>query len=182
MDEIKADTALILGQYWDPPSYKREVTCSSMPLDQFSVFMDNLATNYPFLRDIFNVHPQTKDPRELINRHWTDMYWQSGGVFQEACHTAENVRFVGPGWDYILAYYLSVYHGILPGSGPYDDGELTDDLDDDDDIGNDDDASDDDDTVDDDDSNDDDDDDDEADNGNAPSSDSSDDDDTGCCG
>ncbi len=123
--DIVADYELILGQYWDPPSYRRGISCSDMPLDPIS-------TN-PFFQSVFGFTPQTQSPRELNDRHWTDMYWQSGGVFEASCETSENRKFVGPGWDYILAYYLGVYHGILPGNGPWNDPGFVDDPDDDDD-------------------------------------------------
>ena len=151
VESIAQDIDLILGQYWDPPSYKREIVCSEQPLDPFSVFMNWLGDKIPWFRSLIDIKPQTKDARELIDRHWTDMYWQSGGVFEASCHTTEDPTFVGPGMDYLLAYYIAMYYGLLPGPGPLDDGGFVDDPnddDDDDDTGDDDDdAGDDDDTT-----------------------------------
>ena len=115
---IRDDYERILGQYWDPPSYRREVTCSDQPLDPFSVEMSELLDQIPELREIINIRPQTAEARELDDRHWTDMYWQSSGVFEAACHTAEDRTFVGPGMDYLLAYYIGIYYDLLPGGVP----------------------------------------------------------------
>jgi len=144
LESIASDAERILRQYWDPPSYKREVTCSEQPLDPFSVWMNDLLNEYPWMREIIDVHPQTAQARELTDRHWTDMYWQSHGVFEASCHTSENQAFVGPGMDYLLAYYIGIYYGMLPGNGPFDDGGFADDdYDDDDDMWDDDESGDD---------------------------------------
>ena len=111
---IRSDYERILGQYWEPPSYRRGVTCSEQPLDPFSVQADAFLNQNPWLREIFNIRPQTAEARELTDRHWTDIYWQSHGVFEASCHTTEDPTFVGPGMDYLLAYYIGVTYGILP--------------------------------------------------------------------
>lgn len=118
MTSIREDYELILGQYWDPPSYKREVTCSEMELDPFSVRMSVFLDENPWLREIIKIHPQTLEARELTDRHWTDIYWQSGGVFEASCHTSEDQRFTGPGMDYLLAYYIGLHYGILEAEPP----------------------------------------------------------------
>jgi hypothetical protein len=130
---IFEDAEHTLGLYWDTINYKQEITCSDQPLDPFSVLMDQLLDEVPWLREIIDIKPQTKDARELNDRHWTDMYWQSGGHFDATCHTAEDRTWVGSGFDYQVAYWMGVYYGILPGDGPYGDDDLTDDDDDDDD-------------------------------------------------
>jgi len=111
---IRSDYDRILQQYWEPPSYRREVVCSQQPLDPFSVQADAFLNENPWLREIIDIRPQTAEARELTDRHWTDIYWQSGGVFEATCHTTEDQTFVGPGMDYLLAYYIGVYYGILP--------------------------------------------------------------------
>ena len=121
---IVADAKHTLGLYWEVVNYRKGIICSEQPLDPFSVTMDELIKQYPFLDDIFHVQPQTLDARELTDRHWTDMYWQSGGHFQAACHTGEDRTFVGSGFDYLVAYWMGVYYGILPGDGPYGDDDF----------------------------------------------------------
>jgi hypothetical protein len=178
VDYIEADALHTLGIYWDVINHKQEITCSTQPLDPFSVTMDAFLAQIPWLEDLININPQTADARELNDRHWTDMYWQSGGHFDATCHTAEDKTWVGSGFDYLVAYWMGVYYGILPGDGPY---------------GDDDDDDDDDDTIDDDDDNDTSDDDDDTggddddegtgdDDTVSDDDDDNDDDSSGCCG
>ena len=180
VDDIVADYELIMGQYWDPPSYKRGIQCSTQPLDPFSVWMDNFLAQVPWLESIIDIDPQTLDARELTDRHWTDIYWQSGGVFEASCNTTGDPTFVGPGMDYLLAYYLGIYHDLLPGNGPFDDPSFEDELDDDDDV-SDDDAADDD-SADDDDDDDNDDENDDDDSGDETGKTANEDDEEACCG
>ncbi|MCZ7585024.1 MAG: hypothetical protein M5R36_17795 [Deltaproteobacteria bacterium] len=131
MDWIKDDFLNTLGRYYDPPAYKRAVTCSTMPLDDFSVWADQFIAMYPWLESVVNINPQTADARELDDRHWTDMYWQST-PFEEACNHGEDKTYVGPGMDYLLAYWMGVYYGLLPGDGPYPGEHELEEVDDDD--------------------------------------------------
>jgi hypothetical protein len=180
VDYIETDALHTLGLYWDVVNYRQEIVCSEQPLDPLSVMLDELLAQVPWLEDIINIDPQTADARELNDRHWTDMYWQSGGHFQASCHTAEDKTRVGSGFDYLVAYWMGVYYGILPGDGPYGDDDLTDD-DADDDV--DDDVNDDVDDDNDDDIDDDDDDTTQPDDDDADASGDDDDNDDGaCCG
>ncbi|MDP8257451.1 MAG: hypothetical protein P9M14_17030 [Candidatus Alcyoniella australis] len=137
LQQIEDDTLLTLNQYWDPPDYKRAITCSEMELDPLSVLLAQLTEIFPFLEGLIRIEPQTRDARQLNDRHWTDMYWQSSGVFQAACSHPEDRNLVGSGFDYLLAYWVNVYYGVLPGEGPYDDDDDVPD-DDDDDVSDDD--------------------------------------------
>jgi len=121
MEQIARDALLTLEEYWDPPSYVREVTCSELPLDPFSVWADEWLAGIPWLEEIVKIDPQTDEPRRLTDRHWTDMYWQST-PFERSCHTTEDRTYTGPGMDYLLAYYMGLFYGLLPGAGPYEDG------------------------------------------------------------
>lgn len=153
---IEDDHFNTLGRYWDAPSYRRARTCSDMPLDPLSVLLDDLGNQYPWLNDLINIDPITAEARELDDRHWTDMYWQST-PFEAGCNHGEDQRYVGPGMDYLVGYWMGVYYGILPGGGPFgdddliepDDDDTDDDTDDDIDDDTDDDVSDDDATDDD---------------------------------
>ena len=120
LQSIRADAADTLDRYWDPPDYKRAVTCSAMPLDPFSVWMDQFLNEHPQLRGIINIGPQTEAPREIDDRHWTDQYWQST-PFEASCSGGADPRFVGAGADFLMAYWMGVYYGLLPGDGPYGD-------------------------------------------------------------
>jgi len=188
LEAIAEDTHHTLDLYWDGPNSKQAITCSEMELDPFSVFMDELLDQFPWLRELINIQPQTKYARELNDRHWTDMYWQSHGVFEATCSHGADPTYVGSGFDYLLAYYMNVFYGLLPGEGPYGDDDPVDDDTVDDDTADDDTVDDD--TIDDDDDDDEDQaDDDDNDNDDttgdddddqAPSEDDDDDNDDGC--
>jgi len=115
---IEADARHTLGLYWDVVNYKKEIVCSDQPLDPTSLALDEILDRFPELREIIDIEPQTLEARELDDRHWTDMYWQSGGHFDASCHTAEDRTLVSAGFDYLVAYWMGVYYGILPGAGP----------------------------------------------------------------
>ena len=155
VSSIIEDTQRTLELYWEPPSWKREVTCSEIPLDPFSVAAHEWLQGIPWLEGIINIDPQTLAPREINDRHWTDIYWQST-PFEASCYSPPDPTFEGPGMDYLLAYYVNVYYGVLEGDGPYgDDDPVDDDTTPDDDTTADDDTIPDDDTADDDFANDD---------------------------
>ncbi|MDP8223318.1 MAG: hypothetical protein P9L99_08165 [Candidatus Lernaella stagnicola] len=185
MTQIVDDNERTLRLYWDAPSYRREVLCSTQPLDPFSVWADEFLRGIPWLEEIINIDPISAVPREINDRHWTDMYWQSSGVFDASCHSTADPTYTGPGMDYLVAYWMNVYYGLLPGDGPYGDDDLIEPGDDDDTTDDDDDDNDDDDnddtTGDDDDDNDDDagDDDDDADDDDNDDNDDNDNDDNG---
>ena len=193
MEQIAADNLKVLQDFWEAPNYRRPVVCSDQPLDPFSVWADQFLHNIPWLEDLINIDPQTAEARELQDRPWTDMYWQSGDVFAVSCSGYEDQTFVGSGFDYVLGYWLNVFYGILPGDGPYGDDDLDDDDDDNDDTTGDDDDNDDttdDDNDDNDDTTDDDNDDndnnddnnDDNDDNDTVADDDNDDNDSGGCG
>jgi len=117
LQAIRDDALNTLYLFWDPPNYQREITCSEMPLDPFSVWADEFIRENPWLQGIVDVDPQTAEAREVNDRPWTDMYWQSDGVFAASCHSGEDPTYTGAGMDYLLAYWIGIYHGLLPGGG-----------------------------------------------------------------
>ena len=73
--------------------------------------------NGAYIAHIIDVNPQTAEAREVTDRPWTDMYWQSSGVFAASCHTGEDPTYTGAGMDYLIAYWAGVRYGLLPGGG-----------------------------------------------------------------
>ena len=117
LEAIRDDALHTLTLYWDPPNYQREVLCSELPLDPFSIWADAYLREHPDLESIIDVNPQTAEAREVTDRPWTDMYWQSSGVFAASCHTGEDPTYTGAGMDYLIAYWAGVRYGLLPGGG-----------------------------------------------------------------
>jgi hypothetical protein len=189
MDIVQADIENTLNIFTDAPNQAVTIVPPTIPLDQFSVWWDALAAQYPFLDAIFRIEPRTAEPHDFADRCWSDMIWQRT-PYSISCNYEPDNR-VGPGVDYLIAYWTSFYYGLVPSDGPYGDDDLIEP--DDDDV--DDDDVDDDDSVDDDvdDANDDldddtgdDDDDADDDQYGIPDADDSsgddDDDDGACCG
>ena len=113
-----------LSVFWEPPNVQRRVACRELPLDPFSVWMDEFLRNHPEMEGIIDISPQTAEAHEVDDRCWTDMLWQSP-PFHISCGGVDDPTFVGSGFDYLVAYWMGVYYGLLPGGGPYGDDDLT---------------------------------------------------------
>ncbi|MDP8224129.1 MAG: hypothetical protein P9L99_12275 [Candidatus Lernaella stagnicola] len=190
IEDIGADIVNTLTIFQEAPNQAFNRTPPELPLDPFSVIMDQLQEWLPFLEDIFGISVRTKEPHDFENRCWSDMIWQRT-PYHISC-SEQPANRVGPGTDYSIAYWTAFYYGAVPSDGPYGDDDLGDDDDDttdddttDDDTAGDDDTIDDDDDADDDSVDDDDDavgDDDDTDDGVNDTDDDDDDDndDSGC--
>lgn len=177
LDFIESDAMIGMNAMYDAPNYQREKTCPTLPLDQFSVFADQVLATFPWLEDLINIDPQTAEAHTVENRCWASVLWERS-PYHVSCDKPDDPAHVTHGMDYLISYWLGVYTGMLPGDGPYGDDDLTDD---------DDDASDDDDNNDDNDDNNDNDDsnDDDNDDSGDPSDGQDDDNDDSnetCCG
>ena len=142
---IEADAYQSLVEMYEAPNYQREVACrDDLPLDPFSVWADRFLRDHPLLEGLIDIDPQTAVPHEVGDRCWASVLWERSPYHLE-CDREENPAHVAHGVDYLIAYWLGVYYGILPGDGPYGDDDLADD--DDDDMGDDDESDDDDDAA-----------------------------------
>ncbi|MCB1155385.1 hypothetical protein KDL45_17125, partial [bacterium] len=179
MTYMENDIAKGLAAMNEAPNYQRATTCPDLPLDPFSVWADNLISKLPFLENLININPQTAEPHEIADRCWVSVLWERSPYHIE-CTQADLPEHVTHGADYLIAYWMGVYWGALPGDGPYGDDDFVDDpVTGDDDDGDDDSESLNDDVTDDPVTDDDDDDDDSSDDDDV-SDDDDDDDDSGC--
>ncbi|HPQ71243.1 MAG TPA: hypothetical protein PKW95_19105 [bacterium] len=194
---IEADAYQSLIEFNEAPNYQRQMTCTTMEIDPFSQLLVNLQETFPWLEELFglNFSLRTIDAHEIWDRCWSSVMWERTPYHVECSQIGDNLAHVAHGADYLIAYWMGVYYGFLPGGGPYGDDDLTNPVDDDtvDDDTTDDDTVDDD-TVDDDTTDDDtvdddavdddttDDDDDSTDDDASPADDDDDDDDNddGC--
>lgn len=151
LDDIAADVFIGLNDMNDAPNYQRYTTCPVLPLDPFSVWADQFLAGIPWLEDLIDIDPQTAEAHQVKDRCWRSTLWE-GSPYHVECNTTDDPSHTSHGMDYLIGYWLSVWYGIVPGGGPYGDGDLLDDDDDDDnDDNDDDDDNDDNDTADDDD-------------------------------
>jgi len=153
LEHVMGEISTSLHEFPDAPNQEYNLVCEELPLDPFSVFWEDLEELLPWLDDLWDVDPQTAEAHAMADRCWSDMFWQRSPYHVSCNESAELVR-VGPGVDYMSAYWLAYYYGLVDGGGPYGDDDPTDDDTVDDDTTDDDTADDDttdDDTVDDDD-------------------------------
>jgi len=122
----------------EAPNWQRQYTCTEMELDPFSVWADEMLTNYPWLEELFgiDIDPQTSEAHEVWDRCWASVLWERS-PYHTSCGYEDDPTHVTHGMDYLIGYWLGVYYGILPGDGPYGDDDLTEPGDDDDDNDND---------------------------------------------
>ena len=112
-DHVTSDILNTLTIFQDAPNQAFTGHPPEKELDPFSVRWDELEEEYPFLREIWDVNPQTLEPHEFQNRCWSDMIWQRS-PYSISCSEQHPTR-VGPGVDYLIAYWTSFYHGFVPG-------------------------------------------------------------------
>jgi len=139
---IEEDAYHGLTVMYDAPNYQRQKTCSELPLDPFSVWADEFLSHFPALEEIIDIDPQTAEAHEVEDRCWTSTLWEVS-PYHISCDMDDNPAHVTHGMDYLEAYWMGVYYGVLPGNGPYGDDDPTDDDTADDDTGDDDTADDD---------------------------------------
>ena len=88
---------------------------STYELDPLSVTLVDLAEQYPFLEDLLGVTFQLQALEAFpVPQQCSDHYlWERSPFRIEACGF-DDPREAGPGADYLIAYWNSAYHGILP--------------------------------------------------------------------
>ena len=179
---IEDDSYQSLVDMNEAPNWeRRETVREDLELDPFSVWADEFLAQFPWIEELtgWDIDPQTRYAREISDRCWCSVMWERSPHHLQ-CTNEDNPAHTTHGADYLIAYWLGVWYGILPGDGPYGDDDLIEpDDDDDDNDDNDDDNNDDDDNDDNDDDDDNDTpaDDDDDDNDN---DDDDDNDDSGC--
>jgi hypothetical protein len=122
-DALAADVSAGLSEFPGPPDTRVGVVPPELPLDPFSVFMSDLLDRYPDLREIIDIHPQTAVAHRVGDRCWDDMIWQRS-PFSVSCSLHEDPTFAKGGFDYLVAYWMAVYYGLVPGPGPIGDAPL----------------------------------------------------------
>jgi len=104
MIDTKLDDMNTMTLFRPAPNYSIHVDCPELPLDPFSVWADQWLAAHPQIEDLINIDPQTADPQDFENRCWSDMVWQRS-PYNISCGSGNPVR-VGPGVDYLIAYWV----------------------------------------------------------------------------
>jgi len=137
LEFIRQDAVHTLYAMNPAPNYRRKVECPELPLDPFSVWADEFLREHPWLEELIDIDPQTLYPHEIEDRCWESCLWERSPYHVE-CHGGGNPRETGHGQDFMIAYWLGIYYGVLPGPGPFPDPPFVDDRDDADDDADDD--------------------------------------------
>lgn len=101
-----------LTRFRDAPNVHYAVFPPEGPLDPFSVWMERLQDRFPWIAEIIgNVNPQALDPYPVDEQCSTDFLWQRN-MWSISCG-GENLRHVDPGVDYLIAYWMARYYGVI---------------------------------------------------------------------
>jgi len=141
-EETFFDLRYQLPDFQDPPVREVPLEIPEIPLDPLSVFLSDLVDRLG-IREIFDIEPQTLDPRPVRHRCPRSFMWQKS-PYNITCPGGDGTE-VYPGIDYMIAYWMGRYYNLIdPGNPnpivwPPDEPAEQDDDDDDDFIGDDDD-------------------------------------------
>ena len=104
-----------LTLFRDAPNVRIQVDPPCTPLDSFSVWMDGFQDENPWIRDLIgDVDPQAKEPYPVDQQCPSDFLWQRN-MWAFECGSANLMR-VYPGTDYLLAYWMARYLGVIDAS------------------------------------------------------------------
>jgi hypothetical protein len=86
---------------------------STYELDPFSVLLNNIFEESPFMRELLgDADPQAIKAFPVPYQCHSDFLWQRNPFVIEACGE-DNPKWVSPGVDYLLAYWLSSYNKFI---------------------------------------------------------------------
>jgi len=110
-DEYRRQLSQDLTDFIDAPSYQRFVEPPPSETDPISAWLDELVKSIPWLEEEIGdkVEPQAKEAYPIPHQCPTHLYWENS-PFRLYCDKPEDKRYVYPGFDYLLAYWMASYH------------------------------------------------------------------------
>lgn len=113
-DEYQSQLEQDLTDFIDAPSYQRYVEPPPAEIDPVSVWLDELVKSIPWLEEQIGdkIEPQAKEAYPIPYQCPTHLYWENS-PFRLVCDKPENPRYVYPGFDYLIAYWMASYHKFL---------------------------------------------------------------------
>ena len=110
--EIEAMIIEDLTLFPDAPNVREAIVPPEATVDPVSVWLDELQDQYPWIRELMgDVSPQALDAYPVDQQCPADFRWQRN-PFQLSCGGG-NPRQVYPGVDYLLAYWMGRYYGVI---------------------------------------------------------------------
>ncbi len=113
-DEYQQQLKQDLTDFIDAPSYQRWVEPPAAEIDPISVWLDELVKSIPWLEEQIGdkIEPQAQKAYPIQYQCPTHLYWENS-PFRIVCDKPENWRYVYPGFDYLIAYWMASYHEFL---------------------------------------------------------------------
>jgi hypothetical protein len=105
-----------LIDFWDAPNvefYQPPRDPALYKLDPTSVWLDEVYTKQPWLREIMgDIDPQAVEAFPVRLQCSEGFVWQRNPFRIDACGS-DNPKYVQPGVDYLVAYWLASYHKFI---------------------------------------------------------------------
>jgi len=113
-DEYQFQLEQDLTDFIDAPSYQRWVEPPPAEIDPISVWLDELVKSIPWLEEQIGskIEPQAEEAYPVQYQCPTHLYWENS-PFRIVCEKPENWRYVYPGFDYLIAYWMASYHKFI---------------------------------------------------------------------
>ena len=112
-DPYEAQLLEDLTDFRPAPNSEYAVTPPEAELDPVSVFLYDLFQKYPTLEGIFgSTQVQALHAYPVFYQCFTDFLWQRN-PFSIECGGVDEPRYVSPGVDYLVAYWMAAYHKFL---------------------------------------------------------------------
>jgi len=113
-EEYQSQLEEDLSDFVDAPSYRRRVEPPPAEIDPVSVRLDELVKGIPWLEEEIGskIEPQARDAFPVRYQCPTHLYWENS-PYRLECEQTENLRYVYPGFDYLIAYWMASYHRFL---------------------------------------------------------------------
>lgn len=112
-DEYQFQLEQDLTEFRPVPNYQYAMFPPPSEIDPFSVWLHDLQQQYPWLEELMGTaNPQAKEAYRVPYQCATDFLWQRN-PFAISCNDVEMPRFVNPGVDYLVAYWMASYHKFL---------------------------------------------------------------------
>jgi len=115
-DPYKPQLIEDLTDFWDAPNvefYQSERDKALYTLDPTSVWLDELYKKNPLLQEVMgDIDPQAKNAFPVKLQCSEGFLWQRNPFRITECGS-DNPRYVQPGVDFIVAYWLASYHKFI---------------------------------------------------------------------
>jgi hypothetical protein len=110
-DEYQAQLELDLADFHEAPVYQYAMTPPPAELDLFSLWAAAFLDAHPLIAALIgsDIEPQAKEAYRVLYQCSSHYFWEHS-PFRISCENPEMWRYVYPGFDYLLVYWMAEYH------------------------------------------------------------------------